>query len=86
LPVLLVTRTTLGTINHTLLSLAALRAAHLDIRGVIMVGKPNRENRRAIERYGKIEVIGLVPQLKRVHRSGLLAVFRRNFDPEMFRG
>jgi dethiobiotin synthetase len=86
LPVLLVTRTTLGTINHTLLSLAALRAAYLDIRGVIMVGKPNRENRRAIERYGKIEVIGIVPQLKRVHRSGLLAVFRRNFDPEMFRG
>jgi len=85
LPVLLVTRTTLGTINHTLLSLAALRAAYLDIRGVIMVGKPNRENRRAIERYGKIEVIGIVPQLKRVHRSGLLAVFRRNFDPKMFR-
>jgi hypothetical protein len=50
-----------------------------------MVGKPNRENRRAIERYGKIEVIGLVPQLKRVHRRGLLAVFRRNFDPKMFR-
>lgn len=85
LPVLLVTRTTLGTINHTLLSLAALRAACLDIRGVIMVGTPNRENRRAIERYGKIEVIGLVPQLKRVHRRGLLAVFRRNFDPKMFR-
>ena len=33
LPVLLVARTSLGTINHTLLSLAALRAARLDIRG-----------------------------------------------------
>jgi dethiobiotin synthetase len=86
LPVLLVTRTTLGTINHTLLSLAALRAAHLDIRGVIMVGKPNRENRRAIERYAKIEVIGIVPPLRQIDRRGLLAVFRRNFDPKMFRG
>lgn len=86
LPVLLVTRTTLGTINQTLLSLAALRAARLDIRGVIMVGKPNRENRRAIERYGKIEVIGIVPQLKQIDRRRLLAVFRRNFDPKMFRG
>ena len=40
LPVLLVARTSLGTINHTLLSLAALRAARLNIRGVIMVGEP----------------------------------------------
>ena len=38
---LLVARTTLGTINHTLLSLAALRAAGLNVRGVVMVGKPN---------------------------------------------
>ena len=39
LPVLLVARTSLGTINHTLLSIAALRAARLDLRGVVMVGK-----------------------------------------------
>ena len=58
---LLVARTALGTINHTLLSLAALRAARLDVRGVIMVGKPNLENRKAIERYGKVQVVGLVP-------------------------
>ena len=44
LPVLLVARTALGTINHTLLSLAALRAARLDIRGVVMVGKKQRES------------------------------------------
>lgn len=86
LPVLLVTRTTLGTINHSLLSLAALRAARLDIRGVIMVGKPNRENRRAIEHYGHIEVIGSVPRLKQIHRRALLQVFHSNFDAKAFRG
>jgi dethiobiotin synthetase len=85
LPVLLVTRTTLGTINHTLLSLAALRAARLDIHGVIMVGKPNQENRKAIERYGHVEVVGAVPQLKQIHRRALLEVFRRNFDSKAFR-
>lgn len=84
LPVLVVTRTTLGTINHTLLSLAALRAARLDIRGVIMVGKPNRENRTAIEHYGRVEVVGVVPQLKHIQRRALLQVFRRNFDPRVF--
>ncbi len=58
LPVLLVARTALGTINHTLLSLAALRSAGLPVRGVIMVGKPNLDNRKAIERYGDIQVVG----------------------------
>lgn len=84
LPVLLVARTSLGTINHTLLSIAALRAAHLDLRGVIMVGKPNRENRRAIEHYGKIEVVGSVPPLKKMNRAVFLEIFRRNFNREAF--
>src|SRR5258708_3077875 len=86
LPVLLVTRTTIGTINHTLLSLAALRAARLDIRAVIMVAKPNRENRTAFEQSGPTEAVGVVPQLKQIPRRALLEVFRRNFDPKVFRG
>jgi dethiobiotin synthetase len=80
LPVLLVTRTTLGTINHTLLSVAALRAARLDLRGVVMVGKPNRENRRAIEHYGEIAVIGSVPWLRKMDRAALLRAYRNSFD------
>jgi dethiobiotin synthetase len=84
LPVLLVTRTTLGTINHTLLSLAALRAARLDVRGVIMVGKANRDNRDAIERYGGAAVIGLVPRLARIDSVALLRVFREHFDAKAF--
>jgi dethiobiotin synthetase len=85
LPVLLVSRTSLGTINHTLLSLAALGAARLDIRGVIMVGKQNRENRNAIEHYGRVPVIGTIPVLKTVDRGALLEVFRKHFDREAFR-
>lgn len=84
LPVILVSRTALGTINHTLLSIAALRASRLDLRGVVMVGKPNRDNRRAIEHYGDIEVIGAVPFLPRINRATLLKVFRRNFNREAF--
>ncbi|MGA2510619.1 MAG: dethiobiotin synthase [Candidatus Acidiferrales bacterium] len=84
LPVLLVARTALGTINHTLLSLAALRAARLDVRGVIMVGKPNLENRKAIERYGKVQVAGLVPILKRINRTTLLWAFRDCFNRRAF--
>lgn len=80
LPVVLVSRTSLGTINHTLLSLAALRAARIDIRGVILVGRANRENRRAIEHYGEIPAIGWLPLLKKLDRRMLLAAYNRYFD------
>jgi len=84
LPVLLVSRTTLGTINHTLLSLAALRAARLKVRGVVLVGQPNLENRKAIEHYGRIGVVGAVPPLKKLERRALLGAFYKNFDPRVF--
>jgi dethiobiotin synthetase len=84
LPVLLVSRSSLGTINHTLLSLAALRAARIDVRGVVMSGKKNEENRKAIERYGKAQVIGVVPPLARINESALKDAFRRHFDRKVF--
>jgi dethiobiotin synthetase len=83
-PVLLVSRTSLGAINHTLLSLAALRAARLEIRGVILVGKPNLENLRAIEHYGEISVIGFLPLLRKIDRRALLAAYKKHFDHRAF--
>lgn len=58
LPMVVVARTTLGTINHTLLTLEALRARSLTIAGVVLVGDPDAENRMAIERYGRTAVLG----------------------------
>jgi dethiobiotin synthetase len=84
LPVLLVARSSLGTINHTMLSLAALRAADLEVGGVIMVGKPNAENRKAIEHYGNIAVVGTIPVLSRINRLTLVQIFRKHFDHRAF--
>jgi len=63
LPVLLVARSTLGTINHTLLSLAALRSHGLPIAGVILDGPPNAGNRAAIERFGRVRVLAELPRV-----------------------
>lgn len=82
LPALLVSRTSLGTINHTLLSLAALRAAKIPVRGVIFSGPANRENAAAIEKYGRAPIVGRVPRLPALHRTALLETFRRHFDRE----
>ncbi len=62
LPVVVATRTTLGTINHTLLTLEALRARSLKIAGVVMIGEPNPDNRAAIEQYGCVRVLAEMPR------------------------
>jgi dethiobiotin synthetase len=84
LPVLVVSRTALGTINHTLMTLHTLRNYGLTVLGVVMVGESNHENRRAIEEYGKAPVIGHIPRLQTIDRQGLLQVFEREFDKRYF--
>ena len=54
-------RSSLGTINHTLLTVEALRARSIPIAGVVMIGEPNAENREAIEAHGQVEVVGEMP-------------------------
>jgi len=74
LPAILVCRTTLGTINHSLLSLEALRARKIPVAGVILNGPDVPHNRAAIETYGKVPIIGHIPPLEPVTRDGLKAV------------
>ncbi len=61
LPVVIAARSGLGTINHTLLTVEALRNRNLKIFGVIMNGEPNRENRTAIEHFGRVKVLAEMP-------------------------
>jgi len=62
LPVIVAARSTLGTINHTLLTIEALRARALRVAGVVMIGHRNADNREAIEHYGKVAVIAEMPR------------------------
>jgi dethiobiotin synthase len=78
LPIILVARSTLGTINHTLLSLEAIRRRGLTLAGVVISGPDTPHNRAAIERYGKVEVIAEIPWLDTVNRSTLRAI-----EPEL---
>jgi dethiobiotin synthase len=63
LPSLLVALSTLGTINHTLLTLEAMRSRGIAVAGVVLNGSRNFENRRAIERFGRVEVVAEVEPL-----------------------
>jgi dethiobiotin synthase len=66
LPAIVVSRSGLGTINHTLLTLEALRAKGIAVHGVVMSGELNAGNRAAIEYYGKTRVLLEIPVLNKV--------------------
>lgn len=66
LPVLIVARSGLGTINHTVLTIEALRNRNIKICGVVMNGEPNLENKKAIEFYGKTRVLAEMPKFEKL--------------------
>ena len=74
LPVILIARSRLGTINHTLLSIEALRSRAIPLMGVIMNGKLNQNNVDAIERYGKVKVLACFPECAHLSKSALKAM------------
>lgn len=81
LAVVVAARSTLGTINHTLLTLEALRARSLAPAGVVMVGEPDRDNREALTRYGGVDVLGELPRLDPLSPAALADWARAGLDP-----
>ncbi|MBY0358665.1 MAG: dethiobiotin synthase [Candidatus Obscuribacterales bacterium] len=75
LPILVVAKSGLGTINHTVLTIEALRQRGLSILGVIMNGPLNEENKKAIEHYAQTTVLAQIPLLTELNRATLLAAF-----------
>lgn len=84
LPAILVARSTLGTINHTLLSVQCLRNAGIELHGVVLIGPENADNKAAIEHYGKVRIVGQIPLLETINPKTLRDVFARHFVPEFF--
>jgi dethiobiotin synthetase len=71
LPAIIVARSSLGTINHTCLTIDALRYAGVPVLGVIMNGPKNEENKRAIEHYGKVTVLDEVESFEQLDYAAL---------------
>lgn len=84
LPVVLCARTGLGTINHTLLSLEALRKRGIDILGLIFIGDDNPDNMRTISEMGDVKALGHLPRLETINPDTLTQVFANNFNQDDF--
>jgi len=70
-PLVLVARSGLGTLNHTLLSLEALRRRHLEPRALFLVGETHASNRETLERLAFVPHIFEVPLFKTLHLDAL---------------
>lgn len=85
LPTIVVTRSELGTINHTLLTLHALRQRKISIAGIVMVGPRNSLNRDALARFGQVPILGEILPTKVFSRAWMLSEFRNLELPKIER-
>ncbi|EQB09484.1 dithiobiotin synthetase [Sphingobium quisquiliarum P25] len=76
LPVILCARTGLGTINHSLLSIEALRNRGVTIAGIAFIGDAHEENERIIPELGRVARLGRLPRLPVVDAATLASAFR----------
>ena len=85
IPVVLCARTTLGTINHSLLSIEALRHRKLNIVGIAFIGDGNPESERVICNIGQVRRLGRLPRLSPLTASTLRSAFEASFKPDDFK-
>ena len=80
LPVVLVARTGLGTINHSLLSIEALNARAVPLHGIAFIGDAQEDSEAIIAERGKVRRLGRLPQLAPLDRASLRQAFAANFN------
>jgi dethiobiotin synthetase len=80
IPVVLCARTALGTINHSLLSIEAVRARDVAMLGIAFIGEANVESEQIITEMGKVRRLGRLPHVAPLARDRLREAFASGFD------
>ncbi|MBX9711636.1 MAG: dethiobiotin synthase [Xanthobacteraceae bacterium] len=80
LPVVLCARTALGTINHSLLSIEALRTRGIDMLGMAFIGEENTDSENTICDIGQVRHLGRLPHLAPLSRETLRLAFKSAFS------
>lgn len=85
-PLILCARTQLGTINHSLLSLEALRNRNIPVLGVAFIGHAHEDSEGIISELGKVRRLGRLPVLDDLNPQTLRQAFAENFNLDDFTG
>ncbi|HUE65497.1 MAG TPA: dethiobiotin synthase [Rhizomicrobium sp.] len=84
IPMILCARTRLGTINHTLLSVEAIRSRDIPLLGVAFIGDANDESEQVIAEIGKVKRLGRLPVIEPLVAGRLAGVFAKAFERRDF--
>ena len=71
IPVILVSQNYLGSINHTLLSINALKSMGIPVAGLIFNGKPNAATEAVIEKMGEVRILGKIEELDIIDKAAI---------------
>lgn len=80
LPAIIVARTALGTINHSLMTIEALRARGVPIHGIAFIGEAQEDSEAAICRIGGVRRLGRMPLLDPLEPAALAAAFAQGIS------
>lgn len=84
IPVILCSSTRLGTINHSLLSIEALKRRAIPILGIAFIGDENADTERTISSFGRVRRLGRLPRIPDLTSDALRQAFAANFSvPEL---
>lgn len=84
IPLILCAPTRLGTINHTLLSIEAIRARNIPLLGVAFIGDANAESESIITEIGQVKRLGRLPVIDPLTPGRLAGVFAKTFERQDF--
>ena len=71
LPVIIVCRSSLGTLNHTLLTIEALKKRNIKILGLIINGEKHLDNPKTLREFSKLPIIAEFPRLSNIDKNNL---------------
>ena len=83
-PVVLVTKTRIGTINHTVMTVKMCERYKIPVRGIIINGfddgYPVPELKRDLQSLTEVKVLGSIPMIKDMGDESLYSIFKKNID------
>jgi len=77
LPVILVCKSSLGTLNHTLLSIEALKQRNIEILGLVVNGEKHLDNPKTLVDFSGIPLITEFPYIKKIDSNNLDILWKK---------
>ena len=84
IPAVIVTRSKIGTVNHTIMTCKMCEKYKIPVKGIIINnfddGYPVKELKRDLENLTGIKVLGSIPFIKNLSEASLYRIFKKNMD------